>query len=785
MKIAKRVLVGLLAFAVLVSGLLVSSFAIDVLDDGAAGGQLPDYADVLKYYDPAYSRLYDLEDFEDGAYEADILLMDAARPYTDVKVMGVGSDAYLAITLGHILNPDAKTDAAYSVSLDGDALANVVINASIAAVDTGISGKVCPKCSNTYDNVNKSLCTKCGAELASVSSKVPTVGVYVTETDKIGVALIKFDYVNGVVSYYNGSAYSIIDGFVPAAEKWYDVSVVYDATQYSFSITDGERTYTAEAVNSPVYTVKGVSIGTGYADDGRGGMMMIDDVFVQAGVDNRNKGVDLAAVTENGLAVINSLVQDADVDVEIKNDVIAVYDELVGKYAAELAVSEAITALHTEIKANMLSFFSAQLKVAVDAIDTSASYSNRLTHVEDNAAYATRIAELSTDGVSEEDAAVIELYNLEKAALAALEAASLEFIDYINGVSADSAYVFSSEDYEELKAFVDATSAKFDVDGVPTYSATYPTIGETYSLYLTAYNRYSNGLAASKIFCENVAIAAAVEANFDAATDEEFAAALGAYEIAAELGFTNETYPGMEDAILTFDSLVKIEAISLVAEQFIDSVSTADKAIYLFKKEEWLDKCAPDYDTVDVRYPGVSDAKALYDSIRKQIQDTKDAAAEYIAAVADIEGKTGDALIAAIEKALALKENGNVPGIEGVSEANIALDNAYNASQLKLAYANKFITLVAAIEEADTIEERFAAINAAEGAQGNADDTVAGVSEAKIAYVKAVGAYNSEIAAINASYDDVASVAANVSGGATVLSDIIKLVVSSIQKVIG
>lgn len=789
MKNTKRVLITLLAVAMLVSGLLLSSYATeDAAEDTA---QLPDYADILKFYDPLYSKLYDDESFEDGEFGGSLLLLDAAKPYTTVSVAG-DENKYLAITLGHILNPDARTNAAYSVSFGDDTLSKVVFRASVSATHVASSGKVCSTCKYTTDNLSVSLCPNCKKDLVTVSTQAPSVVLALSENTGVGASFVTLDFASGKAYYTDGASVSYVDGLEIKEGSWYDVEIICDATQYKFMISDGEGVYSFTAVNSPVFSAKCASVGARYVDDARGATVMIDNVFVQAGIDDRNTGVDLYAETNEGFAIIDSLLRDSTVSVEVKNDVVAVFDTLMGTYADALALDETGEAHIASIRSAMLTFFAEQLKLATDAIDVSAAYTTRLALIEDNAIYAARISELLALVTDDNAVALLQIYADEKAALAALAAESDRFIAYIEEQMLVDSSVFSSEDYDVLTDFIGATEAEFeDSEGNVMYSATYPPIKDSLATYTVVVSRYNLYLEKSALFCESVALAKLAEQDLllpveeRQLTDEEFMASLAAYDVASGVNFDNPSFPGMADALADFDSFVNIREISVVAERFITNVNTAKQAIYIFMKEEWLDAAEVDIDAADDRYAGVAEAKALYSELRLEIAGRKAAADAYIAAVKALDGKDGDELVAAIEAALALKDAGNVQGYEGVAEANIALDNAHKAYQLELAYAEKFITLTAAISDAETLEERFAAIAMASEAQGFANDKFEGVSEAKADLIAAISLYNADIAAINASYSSVASNASVLASAATSLTDIIKLVASAIKAIAG
>lgn len=794
MKTAKRVLIGLLAVAMLVSSLLVYSFATEGEDAAPA---LPDYADVLKFYDPLYSAIYENENFdmlELGAYTGSaVSVADTAKGYTEINVKASGENKYLELAFGHILNSAALTDASYVTDLGEGELSMVVFKAAVSAAHSDIKGKVCASadCRYTTDNMAISLCPIHNTELKTVAAKAPKI---VFNLVKSGVAakLLTFDFATGKAYYSDISRGDIeIEGLTVTEGAWYNVELVANKTQYKFKITDGENTYETAEINSPSASFEAVSVGVNQVDDPRGASIMLDNIYVQAGIDDRHNGVDVLAKTKAGLTLIKTMLEDATLSAEVKNDVIAVYDTLIGDYSDKLVIDSESEEIMSGIKRAMLVFFREQLDVAVEAIDEDATYSARLLLVEDNKSFADRVRLLLQGETDEEAAEILAAYDAEVAALADLKANSEAFIAYMNGVMENNASVLTSTDYVALSAFVGETEDLFYADGEPIYSPSYPDAIDVNASYMAAATRYKTSLEKSIKFCEYVATAKLAEEDLNkpeaerVLTEDEFRAALAAYEQAVALNFDNDSYPGMADALADFSGFVKIESIAVVANRFKTNVSTADAAIYLFMKESWLDKAEPDFDAADVRYEGVKEAKELYATLRAYIAEKKAAADAYIAAVNNISGKTGDALIAAIDAALALRDAGNVAGYDGVTEANIALDNAHKSRQLELAYADKFIKLVNAIDEAETLEERFVAISAATAARGNALDTIDGVAAANQKLVVATSLYNSDISAANASYASVAERAADLSSAATSLTDIIKLVASAIKSVVG
>ena len=172
-------------------------------------------------------------------------------------------------------------------------------------------------------------------------------------------------------------------------------------------------------------------------------------------------------------------------------------------------------------------------------------------------------------------------------------------------------------------------------------------------------------------------------------------------------------------------------------------------------------------DTVDEDYPGVIEAKAEYQNLRQSIEDSIAAAAAYIAAVNALADLEGDALREGIAAALLLKEKGNIVEIDGVVEANIALDTAKSNIDLIDSYAEKYIRLVNMIDEDATLAERFAAIRLAKEAEAHADDSVSGVSLAKLKLAGIVVKYNDDVNNANSAFASVNSNASSFAGAAS------------------
>ena len=796
MKIAKKVLIGLLAVAVLVSGLLVMSFAEDNENTGSGSTVIiPDYADVLKYYDPLFSTLYASEDYESGSYEHEVFVSRGSASNFETGIKSNAGDEYLQIKLGHILDPDSAVDVAYRVNL-GETIDTAIFSADIAASHDVVKGKICPQCGNTEIKLSVALCSSCGATLETVESDAPVLSLFISQTEQIGAALITFDYNNGRVSYTHGDAYFTVDGLTASENQWYSVSVKFDKTKYSFVITtvvNGEtKTYAVEEIASPINTFSSVAVGVEAKSDSRCGIIKLDDIFVQRGIDNRTVGIDVAAKTAEGLATIRDLILNAGVAYDVKMGAIAVYDELTSVYGDKIVHSEAVDNLLVELEDTLLKFFGDTLISLADSIDSSANFTNRSKFVTESQYIIDRVSAL----VTEEDAVyndALAAFEAEKETLAVLETNSLSFLAYLREYVEYYMHILASNEYEILMDFVEMTEATFEPGGVKSYDPTHPELKDTYAIYSVTAANYHNGVKNAEIFCANIGIAAEAEAalaeDFTGEfTAEQFAASLAAYDILVDLNFTNETFPGMAEALEIYEGLNNLRQVSDIAVRFIDYVDTAEQAIYIFQGEEWLNLASQYIDasknSPNPYYPGIEEALAKYDALREEINDKKDAADKYIKAVNDISGKTGDALIAAIENALALREAGNVLGYEGVSEANITLDNAKSSEELRVLYAEKFIALVDAIDEDADLETRFEQLYLAKQAEAKADATIDGVAEAKNLLKNASIAYSATIAEVNGSYTGIINNATGIAVSLTSASNIAKMIISAIKALV-
>lgn len=803
MKIVKRTLIGILAVAILVSGMLMSI---------SAEHKLESYGDILKYYDPATSQLYANEDFGGDDYDGLVVLDELAEEHTSVCV--TGDEKSLKVTLGHILNTQAMTGAKYAVDV-AEGRSDLVIRFSFSASHTELYGAECTSCLASYSlakgEAAPESCPICSEPMRFVSSRPPVFNLYINEglaTNSVGASLIRFDFRHGKAFYCNGPEYVEIEGLTLTEDTLYTVDVAYLSNTYSATVKavvdNAAVTYTVTDAIAPYLSVQGLALGFGFADDNRGASFSVDDVFVQAGAEDLVTGVDLAALTDDAMTKINDVLAGSTSTMEDKNAAIAVFDKLMVDYRDILEVKETTADTISSINANILLVYSDVLDECVNAIDPSSAYQKRLDNITSCEKVASRVEALLLAGYENSDATTdLAAYKAEIAALDEIKSNSEIFLNTIKDLrsymlepshplyeyqaatfgTSKNVAIFHSYVYSELKAFTELVDSNY------TYDPTYPAAADAHSIYNTAKMRFTAMDKAYKLFVEAVACAMT---DHEVSPDITLADRLEAYTFAIsdEGYFDNETCPGVTEALADLATLTEFEAIREFAIVFIDQVAAVSSAEYLPSKMELVAAAYQNYDAVNDAYPGVLDAKAELDSINADIENKKAAAAAYVAAVEELDMLVKldrletEEFVERVTAALELQKTGNIPSLPGVSSANNTL-NAYKTDQEYVsAIANKFIGLVNLIDDTSTLVARFDAIKAASAAERQlVDDSVEGVIEAKNKLLTSIGIFNSDVDRVNTCYQNVVSKAADLAGSANSFSDIFGRVINLIKSI--
>ena len=132
-----------------------------------------------------------------------------------------------------------------------------------------------------------------------------------------------------------------------------------------------------------------------------------------------------------------------------------------------------------------------------------------------------------------------------------------------------------------------------------------------------------------------------------------------------------------------------------------------------------------------------------------------------------------------------LQQTGNVIGVEGVTEANIALNNMQSDLELTVGYKTQFANLVSQLlGESDNAAKFDIALDALE-AVGNAEKYEGVDSADKAKLDSAIAEYNAKIAALNAGFaaaNDVACNTVSASSGSSSDNASVGMVIAIIKK---
>lgn len=266
-------------------------------------------------------------------------------------------------------------------------------------------------------------------------------------------------------------------------------------------------------------------------------------------------------------------------------------------------------------------------------------------------------------------------------------------------------------------------------------------------------------------------------------SEADFNTIAAAFLVCKNNYYANTTYPGLAAALDIYNSHYDTVNTQIeMAENFIKYVGQADYADYVPMKLENLAEAEKYMGCLtDDPYIGVTEAKALYDKVRAEVDENVRNAELYIAAVNALDSLSGDALLAGIENALSLKAAGDVLGVDGVADANIKLDKLVSSIELAPKHRDYFLSLVASIDSAATSAELFEILRLAQSAEADAVAALAAdpsyqsaITEASAKLAIAIENFNAQVTAVNAEFVKANQAAANTCGigkGTTPVAD--------------
>ena len=761
MKITKRILAVLLLAALLVSCLLISVSA----EDPFKAEGISDVEDVMEYYD---LEDYVADNYEDGTWDAESyagtgseVVADPANENNKVLKVTGRSDKYskAAVTDRLVVSFDIRYDASMKGQYKVDV--KMVDNLGVESLTY-----------NTMFSVNA------GAGL--------------------------FQYSVWDASLNNGEGGFVVTdfaGITPVADTWYNVVVFFNAEEgsYNFKISaDGKESWVYSESYSLGSTEKLISVELKpwRNTDSRNDTIFyyLDNVEVYSGSFERNPA-NKNNITAQTIIDLDALYVAEDTDFDTKIRIALVLEQLVNKYGYTPEEGtpeiEKVNAIIAKAPSYINRAFAEALVTAASSIDTSIGYYGRLQFVEDSAYYSDSLPaneNLATAPAFSEDPALVTavvaartVFDLERADLELVAEESTEFVKLMNTYNPDS------KDYDGyLKGFYEA-AIKFtkcdltyaeEIEGVEDFGmpeaaaifgefvAKYTKLSESATAFITGakmmqealeematstprepvYEEAFGKLSEGYLICDAVYNGGDIDENLDEATYAELYALFSVY-------LDNK------------DSIVEqIEACVV----FLDIIKKAQTATYYTAIIEHLAAAEECIDLVREKYQGVPEALAIYNALSEAVKGVENASDAYIKAVeAVVAATTFEAKQAAIEAALALKADGDVVGIAGVKDANIALSREMTAIETIISSSALLKTLVAELENAKTFTERRALLARASVAAANAEASLEGVADAIEKYNSFVEEYNNTISAMNATHAAATEKAVDLAGAAS------------------
>lgn len=287
----------------------------------------------------------------------------------------------------------------------------------------------------------------------------------------------------------------------------------------------------------------------------------------------------------------------------------------------------------------------------------------------------------------------------------------------------------------DVKAFVPAVLA-MEITEAESVSAENPYLTvnfeSLYENYLIANSLYKNGT---------------VNANLDPATF-----------VSSEINLPN--------IIAEFEAKKEyVDARIAECNTFLSIINGADASTYFVTVVSELERAALYFDSDKEysleKFEGVEEAVALYAQLLLRVEKNRTDAAKYIAAVGEIDLEAGYvALRAKVDAAVLLQADGSVIGIEGVEAADVKLAQALSKVETLEGYSKTLISSVASLKNAKTLAERRALIFTALSVKDEAETAISGVNAAKTALNSEIQKYNAEVEALNALFGSVCSDAA-------------------------
>ena len=740
MKMTKRIFIALLILAVSVSAFTVFASASD--------NRIADYENVLEYFEEQSLIDYDFG-IENLDY-SEFFLVNSTR--ANQVIGNVASDAgspngsYLSVAVKERSGRTAYTDNHVYFNWSGEeaiddfnidmTVSGEKYNSADSVIDENLPKIIIVVGENSFDNSLMSSAKTAGVTIASIDYRGGYFS-YLKAVEKDGA----------IVGEQFTTSYKIEEG------AWYNVSLTYDVDNgVSITVYNCADTTNAIIVTDgyvPYNSVKNVRIGAHGDDNGsaRGSMMKFADVRLLGGVYHREIS-DMQSDVENKIIAMYDLFLSDDAILEDKIAVCEIVKKI-GNYGFTSENPNVQKAL-AELSIGALGLYNAKIEEFVAGVDALPTFAEKRAYADEVQEYASALGEMdlsdaSPDMVAKSNKNIAD-FGVVLNRLNATEDDSIEFIAV----------------YESCKDH-DITDYGIVVADIACFDALEPDF--TYEGIEAAVRFYNRAVKAEEeIRTLADAFISAVNVCNDASLD--FNSRAVAFDSAVDNYCDNETYPGITETLAIYnDVLVPFMTLEISnAENFIKYVKKADYAIYISAKQENLAIAKSYMDICQPGFAGVAEAKVLYAEVAEFIEEQIANANAYINAVNKLDTLSGAALTAGIEEALRLQESGNVLGVDGITEANIKLNQTIASIELTERYCIHFINIVNSIDRAADSAELYSILADARAAELDADKSYSGVADASAKLAKAISDFNAQVNSINADYEEANTVAANTCG---------------------
>ena len=743
MKFAKKILVAMLALALLASAFIFGATATDTFN--APG--FDDVEDILEYYT---LDDYVADNFNDGTWTTEYIDSQAGANVAAAKDPTNADNGVMEITV-----PFMKK-AGYKRELSGTEKVNGFTDKLL------LTFKVYFDASAT-DELFFEL------QVGTVNDKnVATSGQF---------TVLQFNFAknknNGVPGFYYSSwneatqqftkDVTAVEGVVPQTGTWYDVVISFNAAEdlYSFNISDLEGNSIVSSGDIPLPGIKSVwgfyCYGQAYNLSNRTSStkFYLDDMEIYEGSYVRYPSL-INEITTTHLKDLDALYNAADTDFATKLRIADVLDYLYNE-SEKFVVGDVMPNAQKYINET----YAQAIINAAGAINTAAAYDERVAQTVVVEEYSAKLpasdalngivgitAELETAVIAARAACAEEL-----ATLAVIKEQSDAFIALMGE------YDDTNKDYTYVTEYLKSAS---NAEKYEKRDATYTGVAEANEIFEGLKSKAERMEADVASFMGAVGkmeaattfgplYAAYVEANF-------FYTQYGT-DAVINPDLDQSTKEGLEDKIVSYEAKVdNVLTIAAICDNFKRIINEATISSYYSSLVGELEEAAvvrEEFGDYEMDYPGLADAVAIYNELVAAVSASKSAVEAYITAVNAIATKTTfSEKKAAVTAALALKDKGDVLGMEGVVEANIALTNAEAEVNFLESSSKTFISLVEQLKAATTLAQRRALIHLAKASALDAEATYTGVSVATDDLAFEIAEFEADVEAANGALEN-------------------------------